>query len=245
MYSYLNAPYWTEIIFWFPQEFSLLQLQLPSLIPCDSLHLMKTSNHMKSCRLLAMLGTASNIFEDFIESQRFLVFSMRMVSPAFSTNKRRTSFHSSRYWSQWITRTSLWGIDGLGLHLCLIQASDLHVFLMISDVPGKHHVPIMKFHEQVGWKQAVLLFWRFWSSKSHHKQPNQLAYACMYFEEMKMFRTSCRWFRTSWRPSRLKKTTQKVIDAIVLSPCRILCAETDLADPSTRWVDKKPYQNHL
>ena len=128
MYSYLNAPYWTEIIFWFPQAFSLLQLQLPSLIPCDSLHLMKTSNHMKSCRLLAMLGTASNIFEDFIESQCFLVFSMRMVSPAFSTNKRRTSFHSSRYWSQWITRTSLWGIDGLGLHLCLIQASDLHVF---------------------------------------------------------------------------------------------------------------------
>lgn len=83
MYLYLNAPYWTEIIFWFPQAFSLLQLQLPSLIPCDSLHLMATSNYMKSCRLLAMLGTASNIFEDFIESQRGFSYEMRMVSPAF------------------------------------------------------------------------------------------------------------------------------------------------------------------
>ncbi len=65
----------------------------------------------------------------------------------------------------------------------------------------------------------------------------------MYFEEMKMFRTSCRWSRTSksFEESRGGlKAPPKIIDAIVLWPCRILCAEepTDLADPSTRWVDK-------
>lgn len=40
-----------------------------------------------------MLGTASNIFEDFIESQRFLVFSMRMVSPG-TFNQQTQDFFS-------------------------------------------------------------------------------------------------------------------------------------------------------
>ena len=36
------------------------------------LRLMATSNHMKSCQLLAMLGTASDMFEDFIEATFFV-----------------------------------------------------------------------------------------------------------------------------------------------------------------------------
>lgn len=243
MYSYLNAPYWTEVIFWFPQAFSLLQLQLPSLIPCDSLHLMATSNHMKSCRLLAMLGTASNIFEDFIESQRFLVFSMRMVSPAFQPG--RTSFHSSRSWGQWITRTSLWGIDGLGLHLCLIQALTYMWFDDFWCAPMTscaHHVTM----KQVGWKCLQCCYFEGLEFKTSplNSGPNQLAKACMYFEEMKMFRTSCRWSRTSKSFEENHPKSHWCHSLVTLQdPVR---RRTNRFGRSIDQVGgQKPYQNHL